>query len=147
MGVTSLVVLLMIAGCSACAAGPDYIAGDPSFTTSERADIERGTRWLAEHTSTYIPEIRWQHPSMGTRYLLRSDLPVGTLGTSSETCIMIDVYQAWDRVDVVAAHELAHALGMSHHEASGLMHRDVPLTLSWSAADQAECERRDVCKH
>jgi len=91
--------------------------------------------------------IRWTRITGGCAHaILLADLPARTIGTSSpDGCIMIDPAQGGDRVGVVFAHELGHVRGMTHHEAAGLMNAIVPALLTWSAADEVDCQVNDAC--
>ena len=130
-----LVALLLVG----CAAPVDAWRGDERFTLEQRAQVEEANAWLAEQMHVEPIAIEWG--GRGRCAIVVSDMANGTLGDSGACDIRIDTAQGADRVGVVFAHELAHVHGMKHHAHPGLMNRQVPPALVWSASDTAECAR------
>lgn len=144
--------LLAVVFFAGCAEEPprDYFIGDRAFTAEERVAIESGAAWIAFQTGTAPIEIRWESlPADGQapfRTISRGDLPKNTLGSTVDTHLVVDVWQAEDRLIATAAHELGHALGLSHHDGSGIMNPRVPAMPIWSDADRNGCITDHICK-
>lgn len=143
---------LALVGLAGCATGPrDFIIGDESFTTSERSAIERGAAFVAHTTGRPVPEIIWG-PLPGDdedMTIVRRPLVKRTLGTCIEGHFQLelDPVQNPKLLAETTAHEMGHALGLEHLDASvpGLMNPTVPRSLLWTEADQDSCTKLGVC--
>ncbi len=138
-------LLLLIS--SGCASPVSPFHGDVTFTAIERAAIERGAAFTAEHTGAPL-DIVWDAPHVpdGTCRVgtIERSEGTGALAERGLGCIHIGVTQP-EYIAVLAAHELGHWRGLEH-VTHGLMQPVVTPTLAWSEEDQAECVRVGRCE-
>lgn len=126
---------LVLAGCGA----DDAIHADPAFTADERASIQAGHVWLAEHVGREPAPIAWDGDDIHRGSAPGSDRPGATNGA---------VYLVTDsrgvtpeNLSFLAAHELGHYLyGFADdYGDTGLMGQWE--RGEWSSADRAQCQR------
>lgn len=140
-----LFALLLSISLVGCSLDPVDWHGDETFTPAERAEIERANVWLADRLRVAPFSIAWDAPH-------RSYPRPGEIGrvdpiTESEAGYFYEgriligadrIESVCDCVAGVAAHEMAHARGLSHHNGRGLMaSHEAILTspLTWTIDD------------
>lgn len=142
MRIGALVAAVALAGC-ATESEVDW-HGDETFTTSERAEIEHANVWLADRLHVAPFSIAWDAPHRS----YPEPGEIGRIDTATEDeggyYYQSRIVIAADRVGLyrvagVAAHEMAHARGLHHHDGVGLMaSTDASLVspLAWTSDDE-----------
>lgn len=153
---TLLVFAALAASLTACATPVATWHGDARFTPEERASIEGGEGWLAEHAGREPSTFDWAYDVTSDEPLphtvRRERGPDGTGqcvgGIGGAVYLGIDVGTPTRPIDVLgwAAHELAHCeLGfVDDPKTDGLMRVVTPPR--WTEREQAQCaEHPDLC--
>lgn len=118
--------------------------GDLSFSTEEQRAIETGFKFTAEHTGTPPIVVVWDgdlsqsSPRSIQRMRLKGDV---LAETDTAGNIDVDADKGFDRLDVIAAHEMGHVLGLKHHDGPGIMNPAASGWLIWT--DYDELDARD----
>lgn len=118
--------------------------GDVRFTDEERDRISCGVSFMSEHTGRELAVVFDGTGECLSGHLTRSAYETGGQYERS-TCMRLGVAPDAIPLEIIAAHEVAHYLGMGHVEA-GLMQPWDPPGLAWSEQDEAECRRAGVCR-
>lgn len=131
----SLLLLAVLA--SGCGYDPPrtWSLTSAEWSAAERETLEAAAAdvvaWTGEPVSV-VWDMRADGRVSRGDALYRSDV-------SSSASMFISSAVTSDRLRVVFAHELCHALGMDHHDGHGLMHPAGGL--HWTEEDAAECRR------
>ncbi len=139
--------VLCVCALLGCAPDDERWHGDASFTPDERAAIEAGSAWTAEHVGAAPPVFVWDGEDDSDLNVVRRRVPPAQLCADVHDCTGYAaprgggtggrVWLAPGRVhEALAAHEFGHVYGLRHHEERGLM-QPVRPELVWTAADEA----------
>lgn len=147
MKLIAVVLGVVVAGCSETL--PFH--GDVTFTAEERAAIEQGTGWLAEHIGRDPFAIVWDlpHPEVANAPSLSIIRTVDARAHGfgyydGQGRILIDgdgvALNGGEMMAAVAAHELGHYEGLSHHPGPGIMSDEgLRPILHWTDEDRDQC--------
>lgn len=147
--------LALVMSLFGCAAGRADWHGDARFTAEERASIESGEAWLAEHAHREPATFDWtynvtsEEPLAHTIRRERGANGTGECvgGVGGTVYLGIDVETPTRPVDVPgwAAHELAHCeLGfVDDLQTDGIMRVVTPMR--WTAREEAQCHVTTAC--
>ena len=154
-------------GCAPDAA-PATWHGDEAFGVEDRADIEAGASWIAEHVDRPAPVIVWDLPHDAPEAPNTIGLTTAgeTEGHVSEGCycdgrIALSApptYPAgsvWAQkgtvsfLEALSAHEFGHAFGLGHlpdGEKGTMGAFDYWRAREWTDADQTNCAGAGLCR-
>lgn len=150
MRIAAVLAVLVAAGCSSPSAAADW-RGDSRFSTEERAAIESGEAWLAEHAGREPATFDWNYEVTATvepRTVRREN--AGSTGLCRDGVVFLnpdDPNAAPGTLDGLAAHEMAHCeLGfVDDPKSDGIMHFVSPMR--WTPNEDAQCVRAGTCGH
>lgn len=155
-----LVVLAVVLGVAGCGGGETRTSfrGDVTFTTDERAAIERGDAFLGTSVGGVPFGVVWDlpHGAVDERTIMRGST-TRNFGLTVNGRIEIDADRAdgdLEELATLSAHELGHVRGLPHnaHDGRGVMcgfDKDgdsCDFRLVWTDADMADCLAAHVCK-
>ncbi len=146
----------LILGLVSCAPSRVDWSGDFRFTAEERAQIEAGEAWLAEHANRPVASFDWTYDVTSAQPLpktIRRERGLHGDGTTTGLCLdrttiyldPDDPNAAPGTLDGLAAHELAHCeLGfVDDPMTDGIMRVISPKR--WTAREEEQCHVTTAC--